>query len=340
MKRQRGNHALLAHGAKWLLLIHQLPPKPAYLRVKIWRRLQALGAISVKGAVYVLPAREDTLEDLQWLLREIVEGGGEGAICEASLVDGLSDQEVRALFDNARDEDYAEIAKELRALSTSINGDATADSKPEANSKPEAKTQLARLRRRFTEVCEIDFFGSTGKLTADALLTELEKKLAEAPNDDKAKEGEVKAIPEELTGKIWVTRSGVHVDRIACAWLIRRFIDPQAQFKFVSAKDYKARSGELRFDMFQGEFTHEGDKCSFEVLLERLGLNDTALRTIGEIVHDIDLKDGKFGREETAGIALLINGVCASQKGDLARIERGAAIFGDTYESLRKGRGR
>jgi len=333
VKREARERDRSAQAIKWLLLIHQLPPKPAYFRVKIWRRLQALGAISVKGAVYALPAREDTLEDFQWLLREIVEGGGEGAICEASLVDGLSDQEVRALFDIARDGDYAEIAKELRALS-SINGGAIADS------KPEAKTQLARLRRRFTEVGKIDFFGSTGKLTADALLTELEKKLAEAPNDNKAKEGEVKPISEELAGKIWVTRSGVHVDRIACAWLIRRFIDPQAQFKFVSAKDYEARSGELRFDMFQGEFTHEGDKCSFEVLLERLGLNDAALRTIAEIVHDIDLKDGKFGREETAGIALLINGVCASQKGDLARIERGAAIFGDTYESLRKGRGR
>src|SRR5262249_33612152 len=119
MKRQRDDRAASDQAAKWLLLIHQLPPKPAYLRVKIWRRLQALGAISVKGSVYVLPAGEDTLEDFQWLLHEIEEGGGEGAICEVSFVDGLSDQEVRALFDAARDEDYAEIAKELRALAAS-----------------------------------------------------------------------------------------------------------------------------------------------------------------------------------------------------------------------------
>src|SRR4029077_12282221 len=169
---------------KWLLLIHQLPPKPAYLRVKVWRRLQALGAISVKGSVYVLPAGEDALEDFQWLLREIVEGGGEGVICEANLVDGLSDQEVRALFDAARDADYAEIAKELRCLAASSKRGAAAES------KPEGKGQLARLRRRFAELSEIDFFGATGRLTVDGLLTELERELADSPGEAQAKEDE------------------------------------------------------------------------------------------------------------------------------------------------------
>ena len=137
-----------------------------------------------------------------------------------------------------------------------------------------------------------------------------------------------------------VTRRDVHIDRIACAWLIRRFIDAEAQFKFVSAKGYPGRPGELRFDMFKGEFTHEGDKCSFEVLLKRLGLKDAGLRAIAEIVHDIDLNDGKFGRNETAGIAHVIAGICASEKDDLARIERGAAVFGGIYETFRKTRGR
>jgi hypothetical protein len=144
----------------------------------------------------------------------------------------------------------------------------------------------------------------------------------------------------QLVGKIWVTRSGVHVDRIACAWLIRRFIDPDARLKFVSVKDYIPEPGELRFDMFKGEFTHVGDKCSIEVLLERTGLHDSALYAIAEIVHDIDLKDGKFGREQVPGIAHVIAGICSSQKDDLARIERGSALFDDTYEYFRKKRGR
>ena len=322
-----------AEALKWLLLIHQLPPKPAYLRVKIWRRLQGLGAVSVKGSVYVLPSNAETLEDFQWLLREIEEGGGEGAICEAHLVDGLSDAEVRGLFDAARDADYAEIAKELRALSSP-------ERKPGLERGAEIKAQLARLRRRHAEIGAIDFFGATGRLTVEGLLTELERGLAAGPGDEQAKESEVKTISDELSGKLWVTRSGVHIDRIACAWLIRRFIDAEARFKFTSSKDYKAREGELRFDMFQGEFTHQGEKCSFEVLLDHLGLKDEALRAIAEIVHDVDLKDGKFGRKEAAGIALLINGVCASEKDDLVRIERGAVIFSDTYQSFRKKRGK
>ena len=321
---------------RWLLLVPQLPPKPAYLRVKIWRRLQGLGAISVKNAVYVLPASEQTLEDFQWLLREIEEGGGEGMICEANLVDGLSDQEVRGLFDAARDTEYAEIATELRTLSAELREGSTVP--PER--KTEAKNQVVRLRRRFSEVSAIDFFSATGRMTVDALLSNLEQRLIEPPSDEKMKEIGMAKLAEDLTGKTWVTRRGVHVDRIACAWLIRRFIDPEARFKFVSGKDYEAKAGELRFDMFKGEVTHEGDMCSFEVLLARTGMDDPALRAIAEIVHDIDLKDGKFGREQTAGIAHVVAGICMSQDDDLARIERGSALLDDTYKLFRKKRGR
>jgi hypothetical protein len=141
-----------------------------------------------------------------------------------------------------------------------------------------------------------------------------------------------------LSAKTWVTRRGVHIDRIACAWLIRRFIDKTARFKFVAGKTYAPEPGELSFDMFQADFTHEGDRCTFEVMLERTGLGDPALRAIGEIVHDLDLKDGKFGREQAAGIAQIIAGVCLTLDDDLARIERGGAIFDDTYESLRRAR--
>src|SRR5262249_46322125 len=105
-----------AIGERWLLLIHQLPPKPAYFRVKIWRRLNDLGAVLVKNAVYALPANAETQEDFEWLLREITEGGGEAVVCEAKLIDGLSDHQVRELFNTARDEAYHELAEEARAL--------------------------------------------------------------------------------------------------------------------------------------------------------------------------------------------------------------------------------
>ena len=317
----------------WLLLVHQLPPKPAYLRVKVWRRLQVLGAVSLKNAVYVLPAGEQAREDLEWLLGEIERGGGDGVICESSVVGGTSDGEMRGLFDAARDADYAEIAKELRKLAAAIRGGRSA----RRRTAREPKAAVAKLRRRFDEIAAIDFFSATGRLTVEALLTELEALIAgraPAPKE----EARIAAEEAGLAGKVWVTRRDVHIDRIACAWLIRRFIDGAARFKFVAARDYEPAPGELRFDMFRGEFTHEGDRCTFEVMLERTGLGDPALRAIGEIVHDIDLKDAKFGREQTAGIADVIAGACLTQEDDLARIERGSAIFDDTYELLRRKR--
>jgi len=336
-KSQKANPQTVAAAelTPWLLLVHQLPPKPAYLRVKIWRRLQGLGAISVKNSVYALPASEQALEDFQWLLREIEQGGGEGMVCEAKLIDGLSDQEVRTLFDAARDADYDEIAAALRALA----GTGKRKSKATAAETAELKAQLTKQRRRFAEVSAIDFFSATGRMTVEGMLSELEARFADAPVAETAEQSNARQA-KDLLGKTWVTRRGVHVDRIACAWLIRRFIDPEARFKFVAVKDYAAQPGELRFDMFKAEFTHEGDSCSFEVLLRRIGLDDPALRAIAEVVHDIDLKDGKFAREQTAGIAHVIAGICMTQKDDQLRIERGSAILDDTYELFRKRPGR
>jgi hypothetical protein len=135
-----------------------------------------------------------------------------------------------------------------------------------------------------------------------------------------------------------LTRQGVHVDRIASGWLIRRFIDPDARLKFVPGKGYVPQPGELRFDMFEAEFTHQGDRCTFEVLLAKAGLTDPALAAIGEIVHDIDLKDAKFGREETSGIAHLLAGLTSAQPDDAARMDRGGIIFEDLYEYFRRKR--
>lgn len=317
-----------ADALRWLLLVHQLPPKPAYFRVKIWRRLQGLGAVAVKSSVYALPASEQAQEDFQWLLKEINEGGGEAVICEARLIDGLSDAEVRGLFDQARDADYQALAAEARALA-----DAVAAAAPEK--RTELSGQAIRLRRRFAQVTAIDFFGANGRVPLEGLLSQIEARLKAA---EPAAEAKLPSGPD-LKGKLWVTRQGVHVDRIACAWAVRRFVDPDAAFKFVANKNYMAAPGEICFDMFEGEITHEGDKCSLEVLIERAGLSDPALQAIAEIVHDIDLKDGKFGREETPGIAHLVAGICMADRSDDQRIARGSAVLNDLYEYFRRKRG-
>jgi hypothetical protein len=318
-----------AASARWLLLIHQLPTKPAYFRVKIWRRLQDIGAVAVKSTVYALPASAETQEDFEWLLKEIVEGGGEAMVCEARLVDGPSDAQVRALFDTARDEDYGAIAEDARGLSVKLKA-ATEDQ------KIEVRAQLNRLRKRIAQIAAIDFFAASGRLSVEGALTQLEAQLAEDKNMTNRQPTSVPG--EELKGRIWVTRKGVHVDRIACSWLIRRFIDSDAAIRFVPGKGYVPKPGELRFDMFEGEITHEGDRCSFEVLLIRAGLREPALQAIAEIVHDIDLKDAKFGREEVPGIASLIAGIAATTSDDEQRLAQGTPIFDNLYQHFRKKR--
>jgi hypothetical protein len=316
----------------WLLLVHQLPANPAYLRVKIWRRLQALGAIPIKNAVHALPMNEGTQEDFEWLSREISEGGGEAVLCEARLIDGISDEDVRRLFDETRDAEYGEITKEAMSIAKSLRP------KPKTEAMSELRSQVARLRKRLADVASIDFFGAIGRQKAEGAIANLEARLKEDEAVKKAADQPKTTAIAGLSGKTWVTRQGVHIDRIASAWLIQRFIDPEAQFKFVSGKGYRPQENELRFDMFEAEFTHEGDKCTFEVLLDRVGLKDAALRSIAEIIHDIDLKDNKFGREEAAGIRTLIDGIAVTTTDDSERIARGTGVFSDLYEYFRKKR--
>jgi hypothetical protein len=320
--------------ARWLLLVHQLPTKPGYPRVKVWRRLQALGAVAVKNTVYTLPAGEQAQEDFEWLLKEIGELGGEGMIWEARLVDGLADEDVRGLFNAARETDYDGISNDARALTAALDADDA------AASQGEARARLARLRAEVARIEVIDFFGANGRERVEGLLSGLESRLQEdeAMAEDRQEQPAGGTAADALTGRVWVTRRGVYVDRIASAWLIRRFIDRDARFKFVPAKGYEPEPGELRFDMYEGEYTHEGDRCTFEVLLSRAGLDDPALAAIGEIVHDIDLKDGKFGRDDASGIARVMDGVAAANKDDQRRLERGGAVLDDLYEVFRKKR--
>ena len=140
---------------------------------------------------------------------------------------------------------------------------------------------------------------------------------------------------QELTGRTWVTRHGVQVDRIASAWLIRRFIDTNAKFKFVDQSNYRKETNELLFDMNEADFTHIGDMCTFEGLIEYAQLSSQpALKALAEIVHDIDLKDGKFNRPETIGINLLLDGIIAQNSDDQARLARGSELLENLYQNF------
>jgi len=286
----------------WLLLIHQIPPKPSYFRVKIWRRLQRLGAVGIKNSVYALPSSEQAHEDFNWVLREIVEGGGDASLVEARLVEGLSDEQLKEMFRAARDADYQEIAGEARELARVLPRKGQLSDER----RVELEAQLTRLQKKAAEIAAVDFFDSRGR--------------------------------EKPRGRTWVTRTGIHVDRMASAWLIRRFIDPEARFRLVATREYQHQPRELRFDMFDGEYTHQGELCTFEVLLARFEITDAALRPIAEIVHDIDLKDEKHGRRETAGFEALVNGIAMAHREDEARLARAGAVLDDLYEYFKRKR--
>lgn len=316
---------------RWLLFIHRIPPKPSYLRVKIWRRLQSVGAIPVKNTVYVLPFSDQAREDLQWISQEIVRSGGEAVTCEAVFVEGLSDDDVRQLFVAARDADYAELATEAARVVGAVPAGAVV----EAKLRWSVEADLARVRRRLAAIVAIDFFNAGGRADVQAHLEAGDALLRDPPAPAPASEGAV-GDAADFRGRVWVTRRGIHVDRIASAWLIRRFIDPEATFRWVPGKAHVPEKGELRFDMFEGEFTHEGDLCTFEVLLRRFGIEDRALHAIADMVHDIDLKDSKCGRPETPGFERLIAGIALAHKEDDDRLARGSSLLDDFYESFRR----
>jgi hypothetical protein len=304
------------------MLIHQLPAKPAYQRVKLWRQLHAIGAVGLRNSAYVLPARPDTRDAFERILREIDRCGGDGLVCQSELVAGMRDDQLRALFNTARDKDYEALTRDMRKLLQTI--------KRKKKVTPDTAPAMVKLRQRLADIERLDFFAASGRRPAEALLAQLDHSAIVQKESTKT------IAPRDLTSKTWVTRQDIHVDRIACAWLIKRFVDPKGSLKFVSGKSYAPQPGEYRYDMQDGEFTHEGDNCSFETLLTRARIADPALKSIGEIIHDMDLNDGKFGHPETSGIAHVIAGICRTQGSDEARVARGKELFDDIYEQFRR----
>ena len=294
---------------RWLILVHRIPARPLYLRAKMRQRLAAVGAIAVKNSVYLLPHGDDALEDLQWVAQEIVAGGGDAHLFAGDFVDRAGGDSAMAEFRQARAADYAALAAEGKA---SLRAGASA-------------AEYQRLSRRFEEIRDIDFFDAPGRAAAEKAIARLEKEKKEDPKMPHAK--------SELQGKTWVTRPGVKVDRMASAWLIRRFVDPKARFQFADPSAPR-KPGELRFDMVGGDFTHEEDRCTFETLVRRVGLRDKRVKAIAEVVHDLDLKDSKYGRPESAGLRMVLDGIMVRTANDDERIDRALAVFDDVYDAL------
>jgi hypothetical protein len=305
---------------RWLILVHRIPPRPLYLRAKMRQRLAGAGAIAVKNAVYLLPHGAEALEDLQWIAQEIVTGGGDAHLFEGDFVDGVASEAAVAQFREARNADYDALAADAHAAMKAARS---------AAAVAELAASHARMLRRLEEIRRIDFFDADRRTAAEEALAAIETRLQK---DRKEETRMLKANPD-LRGRTWVTRPGVKVDRMASAWFIRRFVDPKARFRFADATAPR-KEGEVRFDMIGGDFTHEEDRCTLETLVGRVGLPDKGVRAIAEIVHDLDLKDAKYGRAEAAGVRMMLDGLMARTDDDEERLERALVIFDDLHEAL------
>ena len=323
---------MAAHATRlWLVLIRQLPPQPNALRVKIWRRLNRLGAAAIKQSAYVMPLSVQFREDLSWTLKEIRGGGGDRSLSEVRFVEGLTDDQIVSLFQKARKADYEKIIQDANLLLAEWSDDAIDLRDPAVK----ASAQVNKLHRRLDDAIQIDFFRSSERGTAEMLIKDLEARLSGNPSaPDPAG-----STSEEFKGKTWVTRKDPFVDRIACGWLIRRFVDEKANFKYVDTNAYTPNQGELRFDMFEAEFTHEGGQCSFEVVTRLLGLQDEGLTALAQVGHDIDLKDNKYGRAETEGLCALLTGLAASQPDDDTRMNLGIQRIENLYAYFSRQKG-
>ena len=287
------------------------------------RRLSHLGALAVKRSAYLLPAGDTAFEDFQWLRQAILKEGGDAWILESRFAGGLRDDEIREKFRALRAPDYRELAEAARALLDRIR---TPGGEPAG-----LDAERRRLGRRVEALRRIDFFHAAGRDEVEVLMAAIDRQ------GDQARGSASSGPPREaLQARTWVTRAGPKVDRIASAWLIRRFIDPAATFAFVRPDGPPPPSDALRFDMFEGEFTHDGDRCTFEVLLDvSEHAADGGLRAIAQIVHELDLHDDRYQRAESAGVAALIDGIASRFDDDHRRLAEGAVIFETLYASLR-----
>ena len=310
---------------RWYVFIHQLPPRPLYLRAKVRRLLSGAGAIALKDAVYVLPLREAFLPELRRIATVAVTGGGEAYVAMTEFDERPSREDLVEAFRRARDEDYRALAAQMRKWAGKLDRRSGA-SAPEGPLRP----RLTHAKRRLDQITGIDFFEAHGRAEAEAALADFEARLR--PRSTPA--APARKRNHELLGRTWVTRRGIQVDRVASAWLIRRFIDPDARFRFIDPHAEEARPGELTFDLAGGDFTHEEDRCTFEMLVRRTALKDPALERVAEIVHDIDIKDGKFGRPEARGVEQLLWGMLAGNPADEERLDRGFALLDDLYQSF------
>jgi hypothetical protein len=308
-------------GSKWLLLVHQLPARPSNLRVHIWRRLQQVGAVALRNSLYVLPNTTEAREDFDWIRAEIASRGGQVSILSAQGVDGYTDDDLEASFRNARNTEYEALIRDADVLGKRLR------SKRKRLSRATIRREIAKVRERFHALKAADFFGATRAADAQATLERLEGLLQAEPRSPASGE---RLDPRFYRRRVWVTRPRPGIDRMASAWLIRRFIAPDAKFGFASV----ATHDQIPFDMPDVEFGHHGTDCTYETLLRRFGITDAAAVRVGQLVHDLDLKESRYGAADAPTIGRLVEGLRQAGTSDHEILDNGMTMIEALYRSF------
>ena len=306
--------------SRWLLLLYGLPAKGNTARVTLWRKLKKYGAIQLKTSAYVLPDQPEHYERFQWLATEIKESGGEATLIRVAQIEGVADQQIVQMFNEARAAEYKEMGQACKAL---LHG-------RKKGQDGDLAAEFGRQQRRFREIKEADYFRSPAADDAQMILQRLERILARKGRAAR----QPKLTAKDFQGRTWLTRPRPGIDRAGSAWLVRRFIDPKARFVFGTQPSKHPKA--LPFDMADVEFSHHGDDCTFETLVKRFAIEDKALFKMAEMVHDADLEDGKFQRTECIGINAVLSGWARTKMSDAELLTKGIECFEGLYQQLQK----
>ena len=300
----------------WLLLLYSLPSGQKTERVAIWRRLKKMGAVQIKTSTYLLPDETAQYEQFQWLAQQIRDYGGDSTLVRANEIEGLTRENVVAMFNNARAKDYVELRKSLQGF---IARRKRVDAE-------EAAAELERVTRQFREIRAVDFFDSPRGHDVAMLLQR-----AEGPKRARQLE---KLDVKHYQGKTWLTRPRPEIDRVGSAWLISKFIDRKPKFVFAPKAD--AVPDAIPFDMLDAQFSHHGNYCTFETLTKRFAISDKSVAKIGEMIHDADLDDARSQRVEAVGIDRVLKGWAKEGLPDEEILRRGFECFDALYSFLQR----
>src|SRR5262245_41820862 len=309
---------MVRHPTKWLLLLYGLPTRRSAERVSLWRQLKRLGAVPLKTSAYLLPDTPSHFERFQWLAQQVRQGGGEATVIRVTEVEGLTQEQIVQMFNDARASDYDDLIRHLTKLIE----------QHKRKQRESADIDLEKSTRRLEQIQKCDFFDCSRAYVAQMLL-----KRALGLSRSAAKSGPRLSV-KRFVGKTWLTRPRPEIDRVGSAWLIRRFIDPKARFVF--SNDPAKFPDALPFDMVDAEFSHHGEDCTFETLVKRFDLADKALFKMAEMVHEADLEDGKFSHPECVGIDRVLKGWARLGLSDEQLLDKGGECFDALYEYLRK----